>query len=131
MENQFSEVFARIAQKTNIKNLTELAAAIERSQPTISEAKKKGKFPAEWAFKIELKYGISTRWIMTGKETLLTNKTLPTEQFLLDLETWAREISGQNNLAWLEKQLEECLPTFKMWRERKKAEENNQNQQVA
>ena len=51
--------------------------------------------------------------------------------FLAELETWAREISGQNNLAWLEKQLEECLPTFKMWRERKKSEENNQNQQVA
>lgn len=135
----FQDSFDRIKGETDIKKFTQLAEFIGVSQPAISKAKKRNVFPPEWAIAIEQKYGLLTRWILTGegpmrhnqKETSwatpspatppTANTDLPT--FILELNTWAREISEPpGNLRWLEKQLETCLPTWKTWREAKDEE---------
>lgn len=63
-------------------------------------------------------------WLITGQETPKTKhepQNAKQAEFLAELETWAREISKDGSLDWLEEQLATCLPTWQMWRERKKA----------
>lgn len=64
-------------------------------------------------------------WLITGQEAAGVaqepQKAKPAG-FLAELETWAREISKDGSLNWLEQQLAVCLPTWQMWREKKKAE---------
>ena len=63
----FEEIFLRLQEAIGVKNISQLSEIIERKQPTVSAAKAKNNFPANWAFEIEKKYGILTGWIMTGK----------------------------------------------------------------
>lgn len=115
------------------KNLTlqQLGEIIKISHGSLSSLENQKSAPsAETLQNLCLYTDIDIIWLLTGTRKNERSNSI-TAPFLAELETWAREISGQNDLAWLEKQLEECLPTFKMWRERKKSEENNQNQQVA
>lgn len=118
------------------KNLTlqQLGKIIKISHGSLSSLENQKSAPsAETLQNLCLYTDIDIIWLLTGKRKNEIDQppSAISTPFLAELETWAREISGQNNLAWLEKQLEECLPTFKMWRERKKSENNNQNQQVA
>ena len=121
MEN-FETIFERIMQETDIKSISKLAEAIGRKQPSISESRKKGVFQPQWAYELELKTGLNTRWIMTGEGPKRLNAVETTTPFLAELEKWAREISKDGSLDWLEQQLAVCLPTWQMWREKKKAE---------
>ena len=111
---------------------TELAKTLEISQGSLSEIET-GKTKASFRTieNIVRKTEIDLLWLITGNETQ-TEISRPTQTpaFLDDLETWAREISGQDGLRWLEKQLEECLPTWRMWREKKKAETEADTHQV-
>ena len=131
----FQDAFERIKGETDIKKFTQLAEFIGVSQPAISKAKKRDVFTPEWAVAIEREYGILTRWILTGEgpkrhNQTETPQTAPSQPqpgadipaFILELNTWAKEISGKGNLEWLEKQLETCLPTWKTWREAKEEE---------
>ena len=147
MEN-FDDAWKRIQEATPIKSMTQLAKIIGVSQPAISQAKRRREFQANWAYKIGNKYGLPTEWIMTGEgpkripqpEQPQAQQAAPqppptadppTADFLVELETWAREISGHQDLRWLEKQLETCLPTWRTWREeRKKAETEADTHQV-
>lgn len=127
----FTDVFPRIQAETDIKNLTHLADFIGISRPAVSKFKKKNTFPTDWAVAIELKYGLCTRWILTGHGPMRHNDgnpeaTRPKPQitvagFLAELDAWAREISKDGGINWLEEQLETCLPTWQMWRKRKKS----------
>lgn len=129
-EKSFGSRLRELRKKNNLSG-TELANILEISQGSLSEIETgKTKPSFKTIENIIKKTDIDLFWLLTGTRKKEIPSAISTP-FLAELETWAREISGQNNLAWLEKQLEECLPTFKMWRERKKSEENNQNQQVA
>lgn len=121
MKNNFDEIFERIRRETGIRTLTQLAKAVGRSQPSISEGKKNGKFQYSWAVAITAKYGLITEWIMTGEGAKRPEETQRRIGFFADLETWAREVSGTGNLEWLENQIEAQFPAFKKWREEKTA----------
>lgn len=132
-EKSFGARLRELRKKNNLSG-TELANILEISQGSLSEIETgKTKPSFKTIENIIKKTDIDLFWLLTGtrKKEIDQPPGAISTPFLAELETWAKEISGQNDLAWLEKQLEECLPTFKMWRERKKAEENNQNQQVA
>lgn len=126
----FSESFSRVKDSTEIKKLTQLADFVGITQPAVSKAKKKGQFPTEWAVALEREYGLRTLWILTGEgpkynQTEKQPNSKPEHErqglpaYLWDLAEWATEMSGAEGFAWLQKQLDICLPTFKMWREQK------------
>ena len=134
----FFECWGRVQAKTELKNFVQLAELVETSVSNVTKRKGENSFPVEWAFKIGQQYDISTEWIMTGEEPARHNQSEttetpqaapqpppaanpPTADFLVELETWAREISGHQDLRWLEKQLETCLPTWRTWREEREA----------
>ena len=113
---------------------TELAKTLEISQGSLSEIET-GKTKASFKTieNIVRKTEIDLLWLITGKEAIQEARDTkpPASAFLNELEMWAREISGQEGLRWLEKQLEECLPTWRMWREKKKAETDTHQIKVA
>jgi phage repressor protein C with HTH and peptisase S24 domain len=67
MLTQFEQVWDRIKAGTGLSTQNDVAEALSITQPPISDAKKRGVFPAEWALKIASAYNLSTDWIMTGE----------------------------------------------------------------
>lgn len=132
--DDFETCFARVKAETNIKNLSDLADMIGRRQPTISENRKKGTFLPQWAYELEIKTGLTTRWIMTGEgpkrfggrdiqgNTETPQAIMDIPSCILDLAAWAKDFAGSgNNFDWLENLLDTCLPPFKTWKEQRKS----------
>ncbi len=67
MLTQFEQVWDRIKVGTGLSTQNDVAEALSITQPPISDAKKRGTFPAEWALKIASAYNLSTDWLMTGE----------------------------------------------------------------
>ena len=64
---EFDDVWERIKTGTGLSTQKEVAEALSITQPPVSDAKKRGVFPVEWAFKLASAYNLSTDWLMTGK----------------------------------------------------------------
>ncbi|MDO5675677.1 MAG: helix-turn-helix domain-containing protein [bacterium] len=135
-KNDFDHVWNRIKESTDLNNFTQLSEIIGITQGGVSRAKKRNDFPANWAYSLAKRYGLLTEWIMTGEgpkriKDQSAPQAKPEAAFLMELEAWAREISGTNNLKWLENQIESQFPAFRSWREEKKNKENAEADQVA
>ncbi len=63
----FSEVYERILQALGARTQNDLALALEISQSTISDAKKRGSVPADWYIKLYDKFGLSPDWLRFQK----------------------------------------------------------------
>ena len=132
-KNDFLFVFSRVKEETNIKNFTQLGEFLGISQPAISKAKKKGTFPTDWAFQLELKHGLLTRWILTGEgpkrhdETEAQAGSAKPSGYFAELEAWAKETSEGGNLRWVENQIDRLFPDFKAWREKSETTEADLN----
>lgn len=64
----FESVWKRIQQRLGIKKQYELAEVLEIASSNISDAKGRGTFPLEWAYKLASGKDISLDWILRGKE---------------------------------------------------------------
>ena len=64
--NEFAEGFARIAQALKIATQLELADILNIRQSSISDAKRRGVIPGEWALKLYKNYRLNPRWIYDG-----------------------------------------------------------------
>ncbi|MDD2467124.1 MAG: helix-turn-helix domain-containing protein [Desulfobulbus sp.] len=115
----FEEIFLRLQEAIGVKNISQLSEIIERKQPTVSAAKAKNNFPANWAFEIEKKYGILTGWIMTGKGPKTLDEQKGDLVFYEELEEWARETGRTENTQWLKNQIESFFPMFTEWKKRR------------
>lgn len=120
----FEEIFLRLQEAIGVKNISQLSEIIERKQPTVSAAKAKNNFPANWAFEIEKKYGILTGWIMTGKGPKTLNEKQGNLGFYEELEEWAQETGRTENTQWLKNQIESFFPMFVEWKKRRAEGDN-------
>ncbi|MBE6440791.1 MAG: bacteriophage CI repressor [Desulfovibrio desulfuricans] len=64
--NDFEQVFGRVVQATGIASQTGLAEVLGVSPSAVSDAKKRGKFSAEWLLKLLEKQGINPVWLKSG-----------------------------------------------------------------
>jgi len=64
--SEFSTGFERIAQALAIGTQLELAALLNIRQSSISDAKRRGVIPGEWALKLYQLYRLNPRWIYDG-----------------------------------------------------------------
>lgn len=123
INNVFDIIWGRIKKETGLKTMQQLGEIIGKKQNTISSAKKRNDFPADWAYSLAKHYGLLTEWIMTGQgpKRLAEAQHIkqPKAGFLRELELWATEVSGKGSLEWLENQLESQFPAWKKWREEK------------
>ncbi len=71
-KTHFDLAFDRIKALTGggINNYIDLAKALDITQPSVSGAKKRGKFPPRWAQKIAKSYGLSFEDIMEGPKNI-------------------------------------------------------------
>lgn len=115
----FEEIFSRIKAETDIASLRQLAKIIKKDQSTISSAKAKNNFPANWAFEVEKKYGLLTRWIMTGEGPKRLDDLKGDWGFYEELEQWAKETGRSENIQWLRNQIESFYPMFIEWKKRR------------
>jgi len=107
-----------------------LAKIIGKDQSTISSAKAKDNFPANWAFEIEKKYGILTGWIMTGEGPKTLNEQKGDLGFYEELEEWAQETGRTENTQWLKNQIESFFPMFVEWKKRRAEGDDIQGQRI-
>lgn len=64
--NEFSVGFERIARALGIETQLELAAILNIRQSSISDAKRRGVIPGEWALKLYRAYRLNPRWVYDG-----------------------------------------------------------------
>lgn len=64
----FDSVWKRIQQRAGVKKQYELAAILGIASSNISDAKNRGTFPLEWAYKLASGLDISLDWLLRGKE---------------------------------------------------------------
>ena len=124
---QFQEVFERIKRETEVKTLTNIANLLNKSQQYVSKKKREGEFPAEWAFIIAQKYGLSTEWVLTGRGPKTPEGEIH-DSYLVMLEQWLEEYTAPDprKKVLFELTIEKEFPEFKEWM-RKKSEENQNN----
>lgn len=130
MENNFEEIWARIKGETDLKSLQNLGDLIQRTQPTISGAKAKNEFPPGWAYQVGRKYGLLTEWIMTGEGPKRINE-IEGDEFFSELQIWAKEMSGSENINWLKNQIISHFPGFKEWKKRKEESEEERSDSLS
>jgi hypothetical protein len=125
----FYDVFERIKSSTPIKNQADLAVFLGNAPTQISKQKKKEQFPLEWAYKIAVKYQLSTDWLMRGERptqngsNVTVLKKIP---FIYVIEEWLDQLVIDNPKAydWFEMEFEIKFPMFKEWKHSKEEVEN-------
>ena len=65
----FDDVWGRIRHVTGWKKYSELADFLNIKAASVSGAKSRGVMPIDWAFRLAWSRGVSTDWILTGKES--------------------------------------------------------------
>ncbi|MGD9950056.1 MAG: helix-turn-helix domain-containing protein [Desulfobulbus sp.] len=119
----FDAIFLRIKKETGVKSVRQLSEIIGKTHPTVSVAKKKDNFSASWAYEVEKKFGLLTRWIMTGEGPKRVDEVTKGSryQILNEVEEWLKEEIEKNpdNEVWFQIQVEKSIPGFKEWRERR------------
>jgi transcriptional regulator with XRE-family HTH domain len=110
-----------------IKGLTgkELADIIGISQGSLSELENGKREPSGKVFSgIASNTNINIKWLLTGAEDAKQKERNP---FFEELEEWAREMSGSDNIDWMKRQIEAQFPAFKKWKEAKEESERDEN----
>ncbi len=124
-KNRFSDnfnydsVWERVKFSTNIKNQTDLANIVGIRQSSVSDRKKSGIWPIEWAYKIGKEYNLCTEWILTGegpKKISNVNKKY-NFKLLYDIDCWLSEIVEIEPYRkdWFRASFEDNYPSFKEW----------------
>jgi len=123
----FDAIFLRIKEETGIKSVRQLAGIIGKTHPTISVAKAKDNFSASWAFEIEKKFGLLTRWIMTGEGPKRLKDVPQNRQFemLNEFEEWLSEEVRRNpeRKIWFEIHLLDSFQMFAEWKRKRDVKE--------
>lgn len=112
----------------------QLSEIIKTSASNVTKRKEEDNFPPGWAYYVSKETGLLTEWILTGKGPKSLNELSKKNEnsiFLTDLEKWAQEMTGNENIEWLEKQILELFPAFKIWREKKEGPEIQTSKKVA
>jgi len=119
----FSEIWNRISCETDIKNYSQLAQLIGISQQSVSSAKRKNRFPINWAYNVAKKYNLLTEWILTGKgpKSLddLRRKAYH-NSLAVEIDRWIDFMKERNmkEVTWFEIDFLKRYPEFKEWQQK-------------
>jgi len=102
--NEFTVGFARIVQALKISTQLELADILDIRQSSISDAKRRGVIPGEWALKLYKQYRLNPRWVYDG---------LP-PAFLSLKDGYASGAAGHDSSSFLLKYPEGSLAAVRM-----------------
>jgi len=74
--DSFNDIYRRILSVSNSQTQMELAAVLEISQSSISDAKRRQSIPSDWLVKLYDKFGVNPDWLRYNKEPILM-RSLP------------------------------------------------------
>ena len=123
----FDEIFDRIKTETDIKSLRQMAKIIGKDQSTISAAKAKDNFSASWAYEIEKKYGLLTRWIMTGVGPKRISEGAEINPLLVEVNEWLNEEKKHKDTEFknlFRSQMIRAFFDYEEWRRKRDAQES-------
>lgn len=63
----FDGCWERVRKGTGLKTQTALAETLGIRSASVTDAKNRNSFPADWGVRIAQRFGLSTDWILTGK----------------------------------------------------------------
>jgi hypothetical protein len=125
-KNNFNEIWIRLRSSTEIRTQKELAAVLGLTPQAVTEMKKRGKFPENWAYKLAEKYNLSAKWILEGteKQTNQSREEVNRKKkfdILNEIEAWLDEITKKEpyRKEWFQAEIEDKFPAFKAWKEEK------------
>ena len=105
-----------IEEKLKIKH-TDFAKKIGITSGYVSMVVTKKRGPsAELIAGVFIHYSEHLSWLLTGEHQ---KKEVSSSPFFVELEDWAKESGGSENIDWLKNQIESAFPMFKRWKERK------------
>lgn len=120
----FEDVWGRIKNETDIKNISQLAAIVGKTQQTVwAKQNQKKEFPVEWAYIVGKKYDLSLDWLLTGEEPIRAKAARePKNGYVLLIDDWLDEMKREDprREEWFKCNFEDCFPSFKSWMQRKK-----------
>lgn len=133
----FLSVWERITSETELKKMIHLASFVGVSQAFVSKKKKENDFPIDWAFKIAQKYGLSTDWIMTGKEPKRFDDLQVTQMYdfpiMKEIDQWLKDLVVKEpyRREWFRGNFEDAFPMFKQWKKRREDHEGKSSDDSA
>lgn len=129
----FSVCWARLREKTDIKNQAQLANIVGKTQAYISKMKKQNIFLPEWAYFVSLRYDVSIDWILTGNEPTqakdVKSKTGYVISILNEIDDWLKNMTVREpqRAEWFSVSFQDAFPMFREWKKRKEKEEGRDN----
>jgi len=124
VSDNFLTICDRVKNELGIKKDKQLLEFIKTTQPTFSRRKIENNFSIEWAYLISIKTELAMKWILTGRGPKKISENYG-DVFFQEIQEWAKEISGSDNIDWLKRQIETTFPVFKKWREEKEEKEES------
>ncbi len=118
VSDNFLTICDRVKNELGIKKDKQLLEFIQTTQPTFSRRKIEDNFSIEWAYLISIKTELTMKWILTGRGPKRISVNYG-DAFFQELQEWAKEMSGTDNIDWLKRQIETTFPVFKKWKEGK------------
>jgi hypothetical protein len=138
--SDYDKVWERIQHITGWKKQKDMAEFLGINSSAITNPKKRGVFPLEWAVKIAIEYEESVVYILTGRvpgnyvrkgnEGKTNGGVSHLEDPLIrDIKLWLREMTSDNPgwRAWFEIELLQKIPQFNEWRKKKLQGDSDKN----
>lgn len=72
--SEFTLGYERITQALGLSSQSDLAITLEIRQSSISDAKRRGVIPGEWALKLYRRFGLNPRWVYDGLPPVFLTK---------------------------------------------------------
>ena len=72
--SEFTLGFERIVQALGLASQSDLAITLDIRQSSISDAKRRGVIPGEWALKLYRRFGLNPRWVYDGLPPVFLTK---------------------------------------------------------
>jgi len=130
--SNYDKIWERVQQVTGWKKQKDMAAFLGINSSAITNPKKRGVFPLEWAVKIAIEHEESVVYILTGRipgkyvrkgnEGKTNGDVCRLEdQLIKDIKLWLREMTSDDPgwRTWFEMEIMDKIPKFKEWRQKK------------
>lgn len=137
--DKFDASWKRVTRLTEWTQKKQLADFLGIKGQSVSGARTRNSFPADWAYRIASAFGGSTDWIIDGRGQMRPGEgggdrvTRLEEPVITELKLWLNEQRGEEDgiYIWFRVELQKKFPEFKEWLEKKRGAEISQQSNAA
>lgn len=86
----YNDQLQRIMLVTGKHSLTTLAEELGVGMPAMTDARRRGKIPADWLLTLTMKKGVNPEWLLTGQGPVLSAAFPPLGPVILTIKKWLK-----------------------------------------